>query len=147
MAGLAYNTRFFSDEAQAAEQQVCYRVISFNSSGDAAPSNIACTIPPAAATGITATQVDAETIELNWIDNSAVEDGYEVWFGMAQYACDGSNSGSSEGDWVLVALPANSTSYRTAAVLGQNLCAYESWIEIRTLNDGGYSASRYTIDP
>lgn len=146
VAGFANNTRYFTDQAQT-EQQVCYRVVSFNVSGDAAPSNTACTIPPAAATGITATQVDAETIELNWIDNSAVEDGYEVWFGMAQFSCNGENSGSSEGDSILVALPANSTTYRTAAVLGQDLCAYQSWIEIRTLKDGGYSSSIYTIDP
>lgn len=146
VAGVANNTRYFTDWTQT-EQPVCYRVVAYNLSGDAAPSNTACTIPPAAATGITATQVDAETIELNWIDNSAVEDGYEVWFGMAQFSCSGENSGSSEGDWILVALPANSTTYRTAAVLGQDLCAYHSWIEIRTLKDGGYSSSIYTIDP
>ena len=122
-------------------------MITFDGSVDAPPSNTACTIPPASVTNIVATQIDAGTIELRWSDNSSVEDGYEVWFASAQYSCSGENSGSSEGEELLVSLPPNSTTYRTPAILGQDACAYQSWIEIRTRKDGGYSSAIYVIDP
>ena len=68
-----------TDQPLAAEQQVCYRVIAFNNMGDSPPSNTACTTPPAGPTDLTVAAVDAITVDLAWTDNSAVEDGYEVW--------------------------------------------------------------------
>ena len=70
---------FAVDYNLAAEQQVCYRAIAFNGIGESAPSSTACTTPPAGPTDLTATRVDDITVALAWTDNSAVEDGYEVW--------------------------------------------------------------------
>jgi hypothetical protein len=69
----------FWDQGLLSEQRACYRVVAFNHVGDSPASNTDCTTPPAGPTGLTATGVDAATIDLAWIDNSAVEDGYEVW--------------------------------------------------------------------
>jgi hypothetical protein len=68
-----------TDQPLAAEQQVCYRVIAFNNRGDSPPSNTACTTPPAGPTNLAIVAVDAITVDLSWTDNSAVEDGFEVW--------------------------------------------------------------------
>ncbi|HET8713803.1 MAG TPA: fibronectin type III domain-containing protein, partial [Gemmatimonadales bacterium] len=68
----------FRDEGQPSEQELCYRVIAFNSLGESAPSNSSCTMLPLGPTGLTATGISPQTIELTWTDNSAVEDGYEV---------------------------------------------------------------------
>ena len=107
-----YGREFF-DYGTPSETAVCYRVVAFNVSGAASPSNIACATPPAAPTNLTATLVDAMW-ELTWSDNSAVEDGYEVW-GYSAYiqCCDsgGCDSGYSEGDYLIARLPANSTAY------------------------------------
>jgi hypothetical protein len=62
----------------AAEQQFCYRVIAFNNQGDTAPSNVDCTSIPTRPTSLTAQLTGSGTIDLRWVDNSAVEDGYEV---------------------------------------------------------------------
>ncbi len=93
----------FVDGGRTPEQQVCYRVIAFNSLGDSPPSNTACTAPPAGPTPLTVTLVDEQTIHLTWTDNSAVEDGYEL---AASTTC------SQTSDPVFLArLPANSTAY------------------------------------
>jgi hypothetical protein len=73
------NVVSYEDEGLATEQQVCYRVSAFNVNGSSASSNIACTSPPAAPTDLVATsKMEGTSIELEWKDNSAVEDGYEV---------------------------------------------------------------------
>src|SRR6266516_1351457 len=74
------NVTSWSDEGLLSEQVVCYRVIAFNSLGDSPASNAPCTTPPAAPTGLVATAGDAGTgaIDLTWLDNSGVEDGYQV---------------------------------------------------------------------
>jgi len=90
----------FNDQAVSAEQQVCYRAIAFNSIGDSPPSNTACTTAPAGPTNLTGIVRDDGTIEVRWTDNSAVEDGYEVW------------ALSYSGDYYLLDIvPANTTSY------------------------------------
>ncbi|MGK2963319.1 MAG: hypothetical protein ACSLFK_14440 [Gemmatimonadaceae bacterium] len=147
VAGVASNIVYFTDHAQT-EQRVCYRVVSFNVGGDAVPSNTACTTPPAAVASITVTQIDAETIEIKWIDNSAVEDGYLVWFQMFTLVC-GYESGWSESDLISAGLPANSTAVRIPAhglVLEEGVCGgYQPSLEIQTLKDGGYSSSTYNL--
>jgi hypothetical protein len=119
-----YGQSFF-DYGTPNETAVCYRVVAFNVSGTAPPSNTACATAPAAPTNLSATLASAQTWELAWSDNSAVEDGYEVW-GYSQYipCCDagGCDSGYSEGDYLIAKLPANSTGYRTTDDPGVGPC-------------------------
>jgi fibronectin type III domain protein len=70
--------RVWTNENAVTEHTVCYRVLAFNSAGESSTSNFACTAPPAAATELTATRIDATTVELTWRDNSGVEDGYDI---------------------------------------------------------------------
>jgi hypothetical protein len=109
--------------ASITEQQVCYRVIAFNGHGDSPASNTDCTTPPAGVTGLTASAVDQQTIEIAWTDNSAVEDGYQV-------------IRSTGGPWTTVVdLPANSTNYRDVG-LGSN-ATYSYGVQAK--KDAGYS--------
>lgn len=96
-------TSFFYDVGQPSEpQQLCYRVIAFNNLGDSPPSNAGCTTLPLGPTNLVVTDVDVSTIDLAWSDNSAVEDGYEVW-----------ECWPEEGNcFLLVTLDANTTSWR-----------------------------------
>ena len=110
---------YFDEAGLSAEQQACYRVFAFNSLGDSPPSNTACTTPPAAPTDLIATAVDAISVDLTWSDNSAVEDGYEVWVD------DGYGS-----QYSVAALGANTTTFRTNYY-------YAYWVV--AVKDGGYS--------
>jgi len=102
-----------------AEQPACYRVVAYNAAGDASPSNASCTTTPAGPTNLVVTRVDTETVALTWSDNSAVEDGYEVWFLQTNCigACDTFDPwceyyGMCAAGRVRIAvLPANSISY------------------------------------
>lgn len=110
---------YFVEAGLSAEQQACYRVFAFNSLGDSPPSNTACTTPPAAPTDLTVTAVDAISVDLTWTDNSAVEDGYEVW------AYDG-----YDGWFLIVSLGPNTTSFRDW---------YRYAYAVVAVKDGGYS--------
>lgn len=113
---------YFVEAGLSAEQQACYRVFAFNSLGDSPPSNTACTTPPAAPTDLTAARVDDVTLDLAWTDNSAVEDGYEVWVD------DG------YGDFYSIAsLGPNTTTFRV-----QDGYSYYVYYVVAT-KDGGYS--------
>src|SRR5256712_6365273 len=112
----------FNDQALSAEQQACYRVFAFNSLGDSPPSNTACTTPPAGPTDLTATPVDAITFDLTWTDNSAVEDGYEVW------EDDGCCS-----QYFIASLGPNTTTFRY-----QESAYYYAYFVV-AVKDGGYS--------
>jgi len=118
-----------TDYGRTTEQQVCYRIIAFNALAVSAPSNMDCTTPPAAPTGLTATAVDNHTVDLAWTDNSTVEDGYEV-----QRAREGEPWGPAAD------LPANSKSYRDVVTSD---AAY--WYMIRAKKDGGYSYSSNAV--
>ena len=107
------------------EQLICYRVLAFNSYGDSGPSNVDCTTPPAAPTGLTAAVADDGTVALSWTDNSGVEDGYVVLRG------DAGGSGMS----AIATLPANATGYREAALDGTY------GYVVRATKDGGTSLS------
>jgi len=74
-----WNYRSFVDAGLASDQPVWYRVFAFNGKGESGASNIACTAPPRAPTGLGATAAAGLAIDLAWVDNSTVEDGYEVW--------------------------------------------------------------------
>jgi hypothetical protein len=69
----------FSDEGLSSERRVCYRLFASNRLGDSPPSTMACTTPPAAPTNLVTVSIDEQTVEHQWTDNSAVEDGYELW--------------------------------------------------------------------
>ena len=123
------NATSATDYWPTSEQQLCYRVIASNANGDSPPSNTDCTAPPAAPSGLTATVVDSKTVDLAWIDNSTVEDGYEV-----RRAREGE-------DWSSVAdLPPNSKTYRDVVTSD---AAY--WYMIRAKKDGGFSNSSNAV--
>jgi hypothetical protein len=117
----------FTDGGRTSEEQVCYRVLAFNGGGESLPSNTDCTTPPAGPTNLTATTVDplTYTYELTWTDNSAVEDGYEVWM------CE-TIQGYYSYCGFYDRLPANSTNYSLGLyAVGQYF--------VMAVKDGGYS--------
>ncbi|HMG19616.1 MAG TPA: fibronectin type III domain-containing protein [Gemmatimonadales bacterium] len=126
MAGsTSRNVTSFNDAGRASEQQVCYRVFAILRNGLSNPSNTSCTIPPAAPTGLTATIVDHQAIDLAWSDNSAAEDGYQVERAPAQ-----------AGPYEAVAfLAANTNRYRQSGLTTNTTY----WYRVSANNDGGFS--------
>jgi fibronectin type III domain protein len=116
---------FYVDGERVSEQQVCYRVIAYNSAGDS-PSNIDCTTPPAAPTDLAAASLEDHSVDLTWADHSLVEDGYQV-----QRAAGSQSAAFS----ALAELPANSTSYRDVDVSPNTSYQYRVWAK----KDGGPS--------
>ena len=110
--GNAPGTRY--DQTVASEQQACYRIVAYNAAGNAAPSVPDCTTPPAAPVLLTVTEI-GDSLEFAWSDNSAVEDGYEVWAITGYGSPD--HSGWFEGEAVIAVLPVNATEWRTAKVI------------------------------
>ena len=130
-AGTAENTRLFWDTV-VPEQAVCYRVVTYNTSGDAPPSNSHCTSPPAEPTEVRwGSTLDSSTVELTWRDNSNVEDGYEVREMYPDCFRDWDNVEYCYGyvESVIAVLPANTTSFRGR---GNKVSVY-------AMKDGGYS--------
>jgi titin len=106
------------------EQTFCYRVTAFNAIGASDPSNIDCSAVPEAPTNLAAV-ASGRDVNLTWTDNSALEDGYEVF------------RASQTADWaVIVTLPSNTTGYRDAA-LPDN----QYWYFVRAVKDGGNSGN------
>ena len=125
------------------QQPVCYRVVAFNAGGDASPSNTACTVP-AAPTNFTLTWVGPDAVEYTWADNSAIEDGYEVWVDYWYPSCNG-DSGMYGGTELVARLPANSTSANSARIPRPSdfPCGASVWVGVRATKDGrgsGYAA-------
>jgi hypothetical protein len=149
VAGTATAQWYFYELLQT-EQQVCYRVINYNTTAEAAPSNVACTTPLASPSELTGTQVAEGVIELNWINNSSVAERLEVWRFTYQSGgsvccpdsggCDG-HAGIIETYEVLAVVSPNTTSLRVAGAFGQDGCNYSEWIEVRAVKDGGYAPS------
>lgn len=111
-----------------AERSACYRMYAYNDRGQAPVSNTACTTPPAAPTNLVVTTVDDQSIGLSWIDNSQVEDGYQV------YSVE--DDGYGDISYYLVAsLDANVTSYRVTGLPGDTFYAFE----VFATKDGGTS--------
>ncbi len=98
------NIGSITDRDRESEVQVCYRVSAFNAEGVSAPSNTACATPLAGPTDLA---LDESGL-LTWRDNSALEDGYEVWMMMDAW-------GYAE---VIAVLPPNTTSYQTGGCGG-----------------------------
>jgi fibronectin type 3 domain-containing protein len=115
----------FSDAGRSAEEQVCYRVFAVFRNGLSNASNTSCTIPPAAPSGLTATPVDHQAVDLAWTDNSAVEDGYQIERATAQ-----------AGPYSPVAFVAPNTTRLRQSGLTTN-ATY--WYRVLANNDGGFS--------
>jgi len=119
------NVTSFSDAELASEQQVCYRVIAFQAQTASPLSTIDCTTPPASPASLSATAVGPQAIDLAWIDNSVVEDGYEVQRATAVF-----------GPYGLVAnLAQNAVGYRDAGLAADATYYYR----VRAKKDGGVS--------
>lgn len=111
-------------QAATAEQQACFRVIAFNSIGPSLPSAADCTTPPAAPTKLELRSIGQSSIEIGWVDNSAIEDGYRV------SRLQGANG------WVDIAtMPANATGYADTKVGAGEKYVYR----VQALKDTGYS--------
>jgi hypothetical protein len=83
----------------------------------------------------------ADTLELVWTDNSAVEEGYEVWAVVGQGsacaeggACD---AGWYESESLVTVLPPNATSWRTAVGAPIPFSSLGYYVVVR--KDGGRS--------
>ena len=124
------NTTSLDDsQVPAAEQPACYRVFAVNSYGDSGPSNVDCTAVPVGPTNLVATAQSDGSVDLSWIDISAIEDGFAMYRWTA--------SGSFDR---VAALPANATSYHDPWV-GDSTYYYR----VYATKDGGTSAGSNTV--
>ena len=94
----------YLDDGRAAEARVCYRVFASNSFGEAAASNVDCTIPLAAPTDISVVWNDDGSQTTSWTDNSNNEEFYLLSIYYCYDYCE---------YYYDVWLEANSTSYIT----------------------------------
>lgn len=99
----------------------CSRVVAFIGGRRSLPSAPVCTAAPVWPSGLTATGTATGSINLQWTDNSGVEDGYE----LQRYTGD---------SWSVIALPANTTSYADNGVTVDVRHLYR----VRATRDGGY---------
>lgn len=138
----------FSDENRQPEQRVCYRVISYNATGDSPPSNVDCSTPPAPPTATGLTRIDDQTVDLNWLDNSSVEDSYVIqvaWNSCTTAACNADNVAAAS----TFIVPANSTSFRCtscpATIIDEETgkTMYLLGFEIYATSNGGRSNSAW----
>lgn len=90
----------YNDYNGQLEQLICYRVIAFDETGDAKPSNVSCTVLAAPPTNVIARSPDGHTIDVTWTDASVYEDNYRV-----RRSTDGANYAP------IATLPANTASY------------------------------------
>jgi titin len=134
----------FADDNRQPEERVCYRVISYNATGDSPPSNVDCTTPPAGPTGSATNRIDDQTVDFSWVDNSSVENGYHItayWNSCTSAACNADNVGTA----MTFDVAANSTSFRcsgcqatlTDEETGKTM--YFLGFEIYATSDGGRS--------
>ena len=122
------------------ERLNCYRVVAFNVTGESPPSNTACTTPPATPSNPVATPVNTE-LELTWNDDSAVEDGYQVWAYTSSCCTVICNAFDPyAGEWLLAELPPNSTRARIATPAG----CYQLWV-VATKDGGNSDRSYFTL--
>ena len=127
------------------EQEVCYRVVAYNVSGEAPPSNTACTTPAAGPTNLVGSRLDAETVRFTWTDNSAVEEGYELW--LVQMNCVGGCPafdplcdiyGICDQETLIDAVGANVTTLSRGNIPGAGTYLNE-WIYVVAKRSGGRS--------
>lgn len=118
------NQTALTDYSRPSEQTICYRVIAFNNFGDAPVSNVDCTAPPLGPIDLNARGVTGPAIDLEWTDQSGVEDGYEV-----RRAAPG-------GPWTTIAvLPADAHAYHDVSAATDIRHTYS----VGARKDGGFS--------
>jgi len=128
-----YGRTTFRDFGLISDQQVCYRIIAYNLGGEAPPSEPDCTAPPKAPSNLVGTLREDGAVELTWSDNSAVEDGYEVFAWITQYNHD-CDAGCFDYTYEasIAGVSANETSFVCSVCAG--------WPTfVRATKDGGYS--------
>jgi titin len=133
IATTVWNQPWFDDPSVESDREVCYQIRATNSAGPSAPSPVACTVPPRAPTGLTATTAtDGVAIELAWTDNTSAEDGYEVYrlFTYCDYYWGCYTYYASH-----ATLSANTTRFRDEAVIPGEI--YQYYVAAR--RDGGVS--------
>jgi Dictyostelium (slime mold) repeat len=113
------------DGSVPVEQVACYRVFAFNAQGDSPPSETGCAAIPAAPTNLAVATVGGG-IELTWIDNSALEDGYDVARSDSKYITPYA---------VLAHLSPDATSYRDDTAASDHTYYYF----VYATRDGGLS--------
>jgi fibronectin type 3 domain-containing protein len=120
------------DYGRPLEQQLCYRVIAFYTAGGESASNVDCTYLPATPTGLTATAVGGEAIDLAWVDNSAHEDGYDI-------------ERSETGGWpftTVASVGANTTTFHDATVSANKTYTYRVWVTREGARAGASNEAR-----
>jgi subtilisin family serine protease len=126
LASLAANSVSYSDTTTMEVMTYSYRVRASNSGANSDFSNeVSVTTPLAAPTGLTAMAASTTSIALTWIDNSAVETGYEIqrMTGTGSFA-------------TLATIAANVTSYLDSGLAEGTTYSYR----VRATGPGGTSA-------
>ena len=123
----------FVDISAEPEQESCYRVIAFNNAGEAAAPDNPCVTTLAAPTDLRATAIDDYTVDFTWTDNSAIEDGYQLWIDDGYY-----------GQYPVADVPAgNGTGTISFQLTGYY--AYGYWFGVVAVKNGVYSDFVWTF--
>ena len=133
------NTTSYTDNSVVAQTEYCYMVRAGRGPGDfgdfsaatcITPGELPPTDPPAAPTGLVATAVSDQRIDLDWTDNADDEDGFEV-----------ERATGTGGTFTLIdTVGANVTSYASTALAAVTEYCYRA----RAFNSVGDSA--YTLE-
>jgi thermitase len=135
IATLAANSTSYQNTGLAAATTYRYRVFASNGAGNSGYSNIASATTqaggtvPAAPTGVTATAVSSNQINLSWTDNASTETGYTV------ERC----TGASCTNFAPIASPAaNTTSYQNTGLAASTTYRYRVFAS-NSAGNSGYS--------
>ena len=129
------NISSYSDTTVSGNITYYYRVYSFNAVGTSAVSNTASAmtpvsllLPPAAASGLTATVVSAGQVNLAWVDNAISETGFRI---------ERATNNVFTVNLTTVNLAANAVNYSDTTVSGSTTYYYR----VYAFNAGGTSAA------
>lgn len=122
------NATSFADSGLAPDTAYEYRVRATNADGDSAWSNVAgATTAPAAPSGLAATPISSNRVDLQWTDNASTETGFKV-----ERRVEG-------GSWNQIATPgANSTTYSDTGVAPDTTYDYRV-LAYNSSGDSGWS--------
>ena len=132
IASVGLTTTAYSDTGLSPNTTYWYRVRAYNGGGNSGYSNQAgATTPPVSApSGLTATGVASNQINLAWVDNSNYEDGFAI-----ERAPD---NGGVPGSWAQVgSVSSNVTAYSDVGLLPRTTY----WYRVRAFNANGNSDS------